>query len=352
MTFRSCCSMRRSRWRSIPDRVKGALPGFGPRRAASRLLCRFPLWLPVLLASAVPVAAQELQRDCCLLLLVPVGAGSSAMGGAITAAAGPEAVFRNPAGLVGSTGTSFVLHHSDRSMVDINAFSLVFSPSIGGAGLSYQLFDKGTIGTTDPTGQPTGELSYRDHLVVGSLGVAVGRSMAVGASYKFFQERIDCRGACSGAERVTTFHAFDLGYRFAPQAYPALQLGIAAVNVALGATPEHAPGAFPSRLHVGASYELLQLFWTEELAALRLGLDFQDNLRDLGSIVPSAGLELDVQQMLFLRAGYTLGDGLASGAAIGVGLRYDRFDIGVSRSFVNTGFEEGEPFQITFGVHF
>jgi hypothetical protein len=68
--------------------------------------------------------------------------------------------------------------------------------------------------------------------------------------------------------------------------------------------------------------------------------------------VPSAGLELDVQQLIFLRAGYTLGDGLASGAAIGVALRYDRFDIGVSRSFVNTGFEEGEPFQITFGVHF
>jgi hypothetical protein len=303
------------------------------------------------LAPSGPVAAQDVSRDdCCLLLLVPVGARSGAMGGAITAVSGPEAVFRNPAGLVGLTGSSFVLHHSDRSVVDINAFSLLFAPSMGAAGVSYQLFDKGTITTTDPTGQPTGELSFRDHLGVASLGVGVGRSMAVGFNYKLFQERIDCRGACGGAERVTTFHAVDLGYRFAPQWHPALQLGIAAVNVPVTRASEE--GEFPARLHVGITYEVLQLFWSEDVVALRLGIDLQDELLNPGAVVPSAGLELDMQQVLFLRAGYTLGEGLASGAAIGVGLRYDRFDIGVSRSFVNTGFEEGEPFQITFGVHF
>jgi hypothetical protein len=337
---------------TMPDRVGGTRAGSGARYATGRALRRLALGLAVCLASAGPVGAQELQRDCCLLLLVPVGARSSAMGGAITAATGPEAVFRNPAGLVGLTGNSVVLHHSDRSMVDINALSLVFAPSIGRAGLSYQLFDKGTIIATDPFGQQTGELSYRDHLVVASLGVAVGGDMAVGASYRFFQERIDCRGACSGEAHVATFHAVDLGYRFAPRSYPFLQLGISATNVPLGPKPDGAPDAFPARLHVGALYEVLQLFWTEDVVALRLALDFQDKLRDPGSIVPSAGLELDVQQLIFLRAGYTLGDGLASGAAIGVALRYDRFDIGVSRSFVNTGFEEGEPFQITFGVHF
>lgn len=325
-------------------------------------LSRRPLWRRALggsvllavvcLAPVGPLAAQEARDDCCLLLVVPVGARSSAMGGAITALMGPESVFRNPAGLVGVTGTSFVLHHSDRSVVDINAFSLLFTPSFGAAGMSYQLFDKGTITTTDPTGQPTGELSFRDHLVAASLGAALGRSMGVGVSYKLFQERIDCRGACGGAARVTTFHAVDLGYRFAPQWHPALQLGVAAVNVPVSAAPAEGPGAFPARLHVGVAYEVLQLFWSEDVVALRLGIDVQDELRNLGSVVPSAGLELDMQQVIFLRAGYTLGEGLASGAAIGVGLRYDRFDIGVARSFVNTGFEEGEPFQITFGVQF
>jgi hypothetical protein len=321
------------------------LPGRAFRRATLvAVVCLVPGW--TLTAQAIP------RDDCCLLLLVPVGARSSAMGGAITAVSGSEAVFRNPAGLVGLTGSSFVLHHSDRSLVDINAFSLLFTPSFGAAAMSYQLFDKGTLTTTDPTGQPTGELSFRDHLVVASLGAGIGGSMAAGLSYKLFQERIDCRGACGGVARVTTFHAVDLGYRFAPRWHPALQLGVVAANVPVGGSPEDGPGTFPARLHVGIMYEVLQLFWSDEVVALRLGVDFQDELQNLGSVVPSAGLELDMQQVMFLRAGYTLGEGLASGAAIGVGLRYDRFDVGVSRSFVNTQLEEGEPFQITFGIHF
>jgi hypothetical protein len=323
-------------------------------RGSSRPWCgvlrRATLLAAVCLGPGGPLVAQEVQRECCLLLLVPVGARSGAMGGAITAGTGPEAVFRNPAGLVGLNGSSFVLHHSDRSVVDINAFSLVFTPSMGGAGMSYQLFDKGTITATDGTGQPTGELSFRDHLVVGSLGVSMGRSMAVGASYKLFQERIDCRGACSGEERVTTFHAVDIGYRFAPHWHPALHFGVAALNVPVAQRPEEGREAFPGRLHLGVAYDVLHI-WSEEIA-LRLAFDLQDELRNLGSIVPSAGLELDMQQALYLRAGYTRGEGLASGAAIGIGLRYDRFDIGMSRSFVNTEVEEGEPFQITFGVNF
>jgi hypothetical protein len=323
-----------------------------------RLMRRVAIHGVVLLAlvSVAPLSAlhgQALGDDCCPLLLVPVGARSSAMGGAITALAGPEAAFRNPAGLGWLTGSTFVLHHSDLTVGDINAFSLFFAPPVGALGLSYQLFDKGTITTTDPTGQPTGELSIRDHLGVLTLGARLGRNMAVGFSYKLFQERIDCRGACGGAERATTFHAVDLGYRFAPEGYRALQLGVSAMNVPVGGGgPDNGAGSFPARLHVGVAYEVLHLFWSEELVALRLGIDLQDELRQLGSVVPSAGLELDVQQLIFLRAGYTLGEGLASGAAIGIGLRYDRFDIGVSRSFVNTQLEEGEPFQITFGIHF
>jgi hypothetical protein len=292
------------------------------------------------------------QDDCCLLLLVPVGARASALGGAVTAGVGADQVFGNPAGLAGLSGTTFLLHHADRSVVDVNAFSLVFAPRAGTVGLSYQLFDYGTLTMTDETGLPVGELSYRDHLMVVSVATGIGGGMAVGANYKWFQERIDCRGACGGAERASTFHVMDLGYRYAPRWQPGLQLGVALVNVPLRFQADGPETGFPARVQVGASLDLLGPLRTDELLALRLAVDLKDELRNPGSIVPSAGLELDMQQVVFLRAGYTLGEGLASGAAIGVELRYDRFDIGVSRSFVNTAFEEDEPFQITFGIHF
>lgn len=305
-----------------------------------------------LLDAPLPLHAQEGRvEDCCLLLLVPVGARASAMGGAITARGGVDAVFRNPAGLAGIDGNAFVIHHSDRSVVDINAFTLLLTPSFGSVGVSYQLFDKGTITTTDPTGQPTGQLSFRDHLVAASFGRGVGRSVAMGGSYKVFQERIDCRGACGGSERVTTFHAVDLGYRYRPFWHPPIELGLALVNVRVGSDGQEGPG-FPARAHAGVSYDVLSASPAADIAALRVAFEIQDELRRPGSFVPSAGLELDLQQVVFVRAGYTLGEGLASGAAVGLELRYDRFDIGVSRAFVNSSFEEEEPFQVSFGINF
>jgi hypothetical protein len=302
--------------------------------------------------AASPLLAQEGRvEDCCLLVLVPVGARASAMGGATTARGGVDAVFGNPAGLGRIDGNAFVIHHSDRSVVDINAFTLLLTPSFGSVGLSYQLFDKGTITTTDPTGLPTGELSFRDHLVVASFGRGLGRSVGMGGSYKVFQERIDCRGACGGSERVTTFHAVDLGYRYTPFWHPPIELGLAIVNLQVGSDGQDGP-AFPARVHAGIAYDVLSASAAADVAALRVAFEIQDELRRPGSFVPSAGLELDLQQVIFVRAGYTLGEGLASGAAVGLELRYDRFDIGVSRAFVNSSFEEEEPFQVSFGIHF
>jgi hypothetical protein len=263
-----------------------------------------------------------------------------------------DAVFRNPAGLAGLEGASFVVHHADRKAVNVDAFTVLLTPSLGTLGLSYQLFDWGTILTTDETGQTTGELSIRDHLLVGSVGVPLGQSMAVGANYKIFQERIDCRGACGGSERVSTTHAVDVGYRYAPRWQPGLRLGAALVNVPIRYDDDGRSERFPARIHLGAAYDVLRPFRSDDVLALRLAVDVQDELRNPGSPIPSAGVELDVQQAVFLRAGYTPGEGHASGAAVGVELRYDRFDIGLSRSFVNSSFEDDEPFQVTLSVNF
>lgn len=293
--------------------------------------------------------------ECCLLLLVPVGARASAVGGAIAARTGVESVFANPAGLAGLEGSTFVIHHSDISVnTQIDAFSVMFTPWGVALGLSYQLFDKGEIPTTDIFGQPTGELVLRDHLVVGSFAVPLAHGLSVGLNYRVFQQRIDCSGQCGGEESRAITNAIDAGVQYRPGWHPAVELGLTVVNAGPGLQVVNAEQSdpLPGRIHLGAAYDLLAAA-LDEPVALRVIGEVRDVLREPGSPTLAVGMELDVQSSVFLRAGYAPGEGLGTGAAVGVELRYDRFDIAVARSFVNSQLgADTEPFQVSFGVNF
>lgn len=294
--------------------------------------------------------------ECCALLLLPVGARATALGGASTARSGPDAVFRNPAGLAGLSGSSFLVHHSDMSLgVQVEAFSLILTPLSSTFGLSYQLFDKGEIATTDPGNQPTGELSVRDHLLVGSFATSLAHGLSAGVNYKLFQQRVDCTGSCGGEQHVATTHAFDVGMRFRGGPRGSLELGAALVNVGSRLQVENAGQAdrLPARIQVGAAYNALSTLQPDSALALRVSVDLRDELHEPGGPRPSLGMELDVQQVVFLRAGYTPGEGLGTGAAVGVELRYERLDVAVARSFVNSSLEaDTEPFQVSLGFNF
>lgn len=330
-----------------------------PIRTLAAALLVSTLWSP----GGGPLSAQEgggldpaEGPECCLLLLIPVGARSSSMGGAITARSGVEAIFRNPAGLAGLEGRTFVVHHSDISdNTQVDAFSLVLTPAGLSLGLSYQLFDNGEIKTTDVTGQQTGELVLRDHLVVLSAATELGAGLSAGLGYRLFQQRIDCNGQCGGVESVAFTHAVDAGVRYSPGWHPALELGVSLVNVGPGLQVVNAEQAdpLPGRLHMGVAYDVLGLVAMDERVALRITTDLNDVLREPGDPTVAVGVELDVQRAVFLRAGYAPGEGLGTGAAVGVELRYDRFDIAVSRSFVNSQLAaDTEPFQVSFGLNF
>lgn len=318
--------------------------------------------LGVLALSGAPARAQDPEpgvsgdAECCIALLTPVGARSSAMAGSITALGGADAVFRNPAGLAALRGGRFMIHHSDDMTLDVqvDAFSLLFQAFSGTFGLSYQLFDRGEIGTTDPTGQPTGQLSYRDHLLVGSFALDLGGGLSAGLNYKVYQERVGCSGLCAGEESSATTQATDLGVRWRPAWHPALHLGVSVVNAGFPLQVINAEQSdlFPSRLHVGVAYDILGAAPADSLVGLRVAVDARDRLADPGSPRYSVGAELDFQEAIFLRAGYASGRGIGAGAAVGLEVRYDRFEVGVSRSFVNTLLEGEEPFQVTLGVVF
>jgi hypothetical protein len=74
-------------------------------------------------------------------------------------------------------------------------------------------------------------------------------------------------------------------------------------------------------------------------------------VRDGIESAAAAGLELSLDGSLFLRGGYATGSGKGTGASIGVGLIWDRFDVGVAKSFAAEA-DGSEPFQVTFAVRF
>ncbi len=293
--------------------------------------------------------------ECCLPLLLPVGARSIALGRALTATASPDAVFSNPAGLAGLDGGHLMVHHTDVAAQG-NAFSLLLTPQdVGTIGVSYALVDFGEIEHTDDRGQTIGAITLRHHVLVASYATWLGRAFAAGFNYKLYQFRIGCRGTCGGEQVTATTHAVDIGVRLHPERYPSLQFGAAVVNVGFPLQVINAQQAdpLPIRGRIGAAYELLHHLRPQEGLGLWWSLDLVDEWYEPGAPRLSTGLELAVGEAIFLRTGFVPGDGVGTGAAIGIGVHYDRFTVSVARSFASSPLEAvEEPMQFSFGLRF
>jgi hypothetical protein len=298
------------------------------------------------------------QTECCLVLLIPVGARSVALGGTLTARATPESVFRNPAGLAGLKENGFFVHHAEQEFQSTaDAFSLLVRLGrLGMLGVSYELFDNGQIETTDSNNQTTGVLYYRDHLGLVSLGLPVVAGFSVGGSYKLFLSRIDCSGACEGLQVASMTHGLDVGIRYQPPAFQALELGASVLNAPLsgGVKEGGERDPLPTRVHVGATYEALHQFRAGDAISLWLSGDLSDEWRAPSSPRAAFGAELGVQNIVFLRAGYVTGEGLGTGGAVGLGLHYESLVLSLGKPFfANTNLDpNAQPYQVSIGVRF
>jgi hypothetical protein len=293
--------------------------------------------------------------ECCLVLLLPVGANSVALGRALTARPTLDGAFANPASLAGLRDDHFVVHRTAIAG-DATALSLLLTPGrIGSLGFSYQLVDFGEIETTDDQGLTIGALSLRHHLLIASYATPIAGGISSGLNYKFYQFRVGCSGRCSEQALTTSAHAVDLGLRYAPRRIPSLQLGALVSN--LGFASGSGTGAetyhLPVRLRLGAAYEVLEQIVPNYPVSVWLAFELEDSWRNPGSPTPSLGLELNADEMVFLRAGYVHVDGTGSGTAVGIGINYARFIISVAKSF-GTPFTENdaEAVQVSFGIAF
>jgi hypothetical protein len=328
------------------------------RRAAASLM----LALAGLLATTVPaLGQQEPLRDrrttaveCCLQLLVPVGARATALRNTLVAQGGPDAVFVNPAGLAALQRDEFRIHNAEAEVESSNAFSLAFRiRGAGVIGLTYRLSDWGESDATDPAGNPTGKLRHLYHYVIAGFGTGLGSDLSAGVSYRLFQWRNDCSGYCTEAGFAASTHGIDFGAQYHPSAWPALRVGASVTHLgpALQVLNAEQADPMPTRARVGAAYELMHHFTSDTTMALWATAGLAGSWREGVGRRAALGLELILDRTLFVRAGYGSDQTAEAVAAVGVGLRYDRFDIGIARTFMDAS-SITAPFQITFAVGF
>jgi hypothetical protein len=294
-----------------------------------------------------------------LTLLLPTGAKGVGMGRAVTASPGPESVFWNPAGLARLDRGHFQVFRGNHLAGEATAVSLILTRQpIGAIGVSYQLLDLGDQDFTDNQGNVLGTVSFRDHLAIVSAATQALPRMDVGVNFKVFQTRVTCRGDCPDAGVTGRTFAIDAGLMAVPFDSIPLRLGVmvahAGPNLQLINVEQADP--LPTRLRVAASLEVLSRYIDVPGIELWAIAELEDRWRDLGSPVLYLGGELLAGEgdQFFIRAGYGQGQsGQPAGAAVGLGIHYDRFNLGIAKSLSGTTLGgESEPVHITFGVLF
>ncbi len=337
-----------------------------PRR--SRWLVALAAWAGLCLPLS-PLAAQDGEpdeeipaSDEVLFLLLPVGAQGVALGRAMTAFESQEAAFWNPAGLAGVEQSRALVYRGTTLAGEQTAVSAVISRGrVGTFGVSYQLLNIGDQELRDIDNRVLGSISVRSHLGVASFATRLGRFVQTGINFKLVQFRLSCRGQCVDGGIDATTYAVDAGVQLTPVAEQPLRFGamIAHAGPRLQVVNAEQADPLPTRLRIAVAYEVLDRLLDNPNFRLWTSLEIEDRWRDLGSPTWYLGAELAAGQseVLFVRAGYVYSTieevRQTEGAAVGLGLRYDRFDLGIARSVTGRSLgPESEPVYLTLGLAF
>lgn len=324
---------------------------------------RSTLLVLLLALGALPARAQQSNdpssTEGALFLLLPVGAKGVALGRAMTAMEGAESAFWNPAGIAGVAESQVVLFRGDHFAGAATAITALFAnPSIGTVGVSYLLLDAGDQDLTGPDGTLLGTISVRNHLGVISAAARILDRVSIGVNFKAVQFRFSCRGICLDAGTTATTYAVDLGVQVSPTPESPLRLGamVAHLGPRLQVLNAEQADPLPTRVRIAAAYDIVGSLVDRDDLGGWLTLEVQDRLRDPGSMSLYIGSEFTAgdTDVLVLRAGYAVSDlDQEAGARVGLGLRYERFDLAIAKSLAIaplTG--ETEPVHVTFSIIF
>ncbi len=326
-------------------------------------ILRSTLFVSLVAMVALPAQAQEggdpSSTEGAPFLLLPVGAKGVALGRAMTATEGAESAFWNPAGLAGVAESQVVLFRGDHFAGTATAVSAIFAKSsLGTVGVSYFLLDAGDQDLTGPDGTLLGTISVRNHLGVISAAARILERVSLGVNFKAVQFRFSCRGICLDAGTTATTYAVDLGVQLRPTPESPLRVGamVAHLGPRLQVLNAEQADPLPARVRVAVAYDIVSKLVDRDDLGGWLTLEVQDRLRDPGSMSLYIGSELTAgdTDALVIRAGYAISElDQEDGARVGLGLRYERFDLSIAKSLAVaplTG--ETEPVHVTFSIIF
>jgi hypothetical protein len=309
-------------------------------------------------APALQQGEQRATNEGALFLLLPSGAQGVGLGRAMTAMSSSESAFWNPAGLARLSKSRVTVFRGEHLAGEATGFSAVHvRPGLGTFGISYELLDVGTQSLIDGSGNVLGSITVRNHQAIISGAMRVKGLLELGANVKLIQFRQSCRGQCIDSGISATSYAFDLGVQGRPLQSRPLTLGMMLAHLGPDFRVEDSQQAdpLPARIRVAAGYELLE-GWVEEDLTFTLIVEAEDRVRDLGDPSLYLGGEFlaGAVDQVFIRAGYILGDRHEiDGAAVGFGVRYERFELGIARSLARGGpAAASEPVHVTLGLSF
>lgn len=333
------------------------------QRPALAVVATLALLVPLgtTLATALPIAAQE--QEGAIFLLLPPDPKAVGLGRAVTALSGPESVWWNPAGLAELEESRFLVFRGENVGGDATAASLTLvRPTLGTAAASYQLLDFGSIPLTDEQGNSVGTLTLRQHVGVISLATELWNHLALGLNAKIVQDRPSCRsagGACVDAGVTGTTFAVDAGIQTYGLGGHPVRLGVLVAHAGpdLQVRNEAQADPLPTRIRVAVAYDAFENLFPGDELDLLVTAELDDRWSDPGDPGIYLGTEFEAGlgvQVLRLRAGYVMNaEAQLDGAAVGLGLRYESFDLGLAKSLASSILSEGsEPVHISFGFVF
>lgn len=291
-----------------------------------------------------------------LYLLLPVGAQGVGLGRAMTALANEEGAFWNPASIAEQEQRRLLVYRGDQLAGEATAVSAVFPwENVATIGFSYLLFDYGEQSRLDEFKNVLGTITFRDHLAIASFATSISQRVHAGVNFKLVRRQFDCRGQCLDLESTGTAYAIDLGIQSEP--FPGIPLRLGAMLAHLGTdlkTNNQAQAdGLPVRLRVAAAYRVMDRAVENAPVRLWLTVESEDRARDLGSPSVFFGANLEAADLFYLRAGYVEGElDQTNGAAVGVGFKFDRFDLNVAKSLTRNLTGDSDPIHVSFGVVF
>jgi hypothetical protein len=300
--------------------------------------------------------AQVLSQECCGEMLYPVGARTVALGQAVTAQPQTDAPFINPAGLADLTKTQVVVHRTSVADAAMTSFQLIIHSHVAGNfGIGYTGLEFAADEATDSAGATIGSITFFRQTLIASYATTIGLGWTAGVDYRLFISGDNCAGSCGASAKTGSTQMLDAGLRFAPRRIPNLLLGAALMQAGFPLQVNNAAQADPTpvRMRAGASYNMRSLVSRDSTIAAWVNVDVVQRIRDGGTPAVNVGLEVVLDNVIFLRAGHAAEAGgvAIGGSGIGLGLKYQKYDVNVAKGVSRSGLFP-DPVYVSFGITF